>query len=84
MDNLIEQLKGMCNQSILMLVVSIIAVAKSLLDSRSILAMVLIINSIITVMVLNCLCKAECSNLAWLLVFINVINVLSISRIIFV
>ncbi len=79
-----KQLKGMCNQALVMLVVSVLAIAKCLLDGKSLLAMLLIVNAIIVVMVLNCLCAADCSNLAWLFAILNSVSVLGMSRIVLV
>ncbi len=83
-DELMKQLKGMCNQALVMLVISVLAVAKCLLDGKSLLAMLLIVNAIIVVMVLNCLCAADCNNLAWLFAILNSVSVLGMSRIVLV
>jgi hypothetical protein len=83
-DEIMKQLKGMCNQALVMLVISVLAVAKCLLDGKTLLAMLLIINAIIVVMVLNCLCTAECSNLAWLFAILNATSVLGMARIVIV
>jgi hypothetical protein len=83
MDTLVKNLKEMCNQALVFLAVSVLAVAKCILDGNMLLALVLIINATIGVMVLNCLCTARCDNLAWFYAVIASISVLATARILF-
>jgi len=83
LESIKKSLLDMCAQALMVLVVSVITIAYCLLEGKMVLALILTVNAILSVMVLNCLCKANCSNLAWFYAIISSISILATGKVIF-
>jgi hypothetical protein len=79
-------MKNLCPESILVLVVLSIAAVKAGIDRNWVKVMAVVITAVISVMIVDCLCKGGCKILSWVyavLVSFNALlmtNVIEVSR----